>query len=292
MYIQQLFIYPIKSLAGISLEKMAFDALGAQYDRRYMLVNNKGDFITQRQFPKLCLIDVKSTEGGWLVTLPDQPAIEDAKNHQGQTQMFLPYEGSTEVKCVVSIWSECVDAFDQGKEWANFFTQYLGYGVNLVYLPADATREIDRTYSPNQRYVGFADGFPLLLITNASMHALNQNVEGGGKLEVNRFRPNIVISGVRSAYAEDQWSQIVMKSHDNLMENINDALNNHFLVVKPCSRCAIPTIDPETSIRQPHVWKALADTRKRADGQVYFGQNIIHQNNGAVFVGQELVVKP
>lgn len=289
MVINQLTIYPVKSLAGVSLKTMQFDELGAKYDRRYMLVNDVGDFITQRQFPRLCLLNVTAVDGGWIVSLAGQIVDEAIAKSNNLLQMFLPYTGHVSNKLSVNVWSDQVEAFEQGEAWQKFFSDYLGAPVRLVYLPSNATRRIDESYCPKQQFVSFADGFPLLLITDASLLALSEYVDGLDSLDVSRFRPNIVISGVEAAYVEDEWKHVVAQGEGG--SSRAESGSNHFLVVKPCSRCVIPTINPETAERQPQVWKALAKTRKFDDGNVYFGQNLIQQNNAAIHLGQTLFVE-
>ena len=267
MTIERLCIYPIKSLPGIDVEVMHFDALGAVHDRRYMLVDEKGVFVSQRTFAQLCLMHLSATEGGWLLQNPDSG-----------TEKFLAYNGSQEHILSVQLWSDTVIAYDQGDEWAAFFSEFLQHSVRLVYLPVDSLRPIDPDYcSDAHRHVGFADGFPLLLTSTASLAALNRQLTA--PIDVARFRPNIHVSGAE-AFAERHWQA--------LRDDASAAL---FSVVKPCSRCVIPTINPATAKKEAEVWKVLKSLCAEEDGNIYFGQNIIHHHYHALQLGQPLDVE-
>jgi hypothetical protein len=140
-------------------------------------------------------------------------------------------------------------------------------------MPEDSVRPVDPDYARSGDQVGFADGFPLLLITEASLQAFN--TELGMAIGSGRFRPNIVVAG-NAPYAEDEWRHLRIGSIE-------------FDVVKPCSRCVIPSLDPLTAQRQPIVSKTLARTRRRGDA-VYFGQNLIHRGLGSIAVGDSVTV--
>ena len=263
--ISQLMIYPIKSLAGVALDVMPMDALGAQYDRRYMLVDAQGQFVTQRHYPEMALAQITACEGGWMIRLPHEEA------------RFLPHEGRCEQACSVTVWRDTVQAFDQGDAWATGFSEWLGVPLRLVYLPTENVRRIDVDFCPEPRFVGFSDGFPLLLANAASLAAVNDVLSQ--PITMQRFRPNIVVHGAK-AFAEDDWQSVITAQGQCLQ------------LVKPCSRCVIPTIDPLTAIRQPAVWQALKKLRQAEDGNIYFGQNAIAQTMTALTVGQSLTVLP
>lgn len=260
--ISALFIYPIKSMAGISLSSMAFDALGAEYDRRYMLVDKSGQFISQRKYSQLALASITYEIDCWGVSIPQY----------GEKQ--LPKKGELQNEVAVQVWGDNFKAFDQGDIWAQWFSHWLGEEVRLVFIAEEKRRRIDVNYCEEERYVGFADGFPLLLCNEASLQALNTELEK--TITIDRFRPNIVVSAkTMKAYEEDSWKTLA-------------AENNAFDIVKPCSRCVIPTINIKTGETEKAVWQALSNKRKFDDGQVYFGQNIIHRSINSIAVGEEV----
>lgn len=262
--VSALYIYPIKSLQGIAIQRMNFDALGAIHDRRYMLVNDKGLFVTQREYAKLCLIAVRAVTGGWQVQLPKS---EDKKT--------LAEQGCLDKPVSVVVWQDIVQAYDQGDAWAQFFSNYLAAPVRLVYMPDNTHRVIDKTYYADDRHVSFADGYPLLLCSESSLAVLNSSLSP--PVNMTRFRPNIVIRGA-AAFTEN--------THQRL--SFREERANSFAIVKPCSRCVIPTIEPSTAKKQAQVWQALKKHCLAEDGQVYFGQNVIHQNKESIAVGQVL----
>ncbi|NRB42011.1 MAG: MOSC domain-containing protein [Pseudomonadales bacterium] len=265
--ITDLCIYPVKSLPGLSVQHLNFDALGAVHDRRYMLVDDAGKFVSQRQFAPLCLVKLTAVDAGWVIRLP-MDGIEPEK--------VLPFIGVQDALKVVQIWEDEVSVFDQGDEWADFFTRYLQATVRLVYLPDTGLRRIDTQFCKEKRHVGLADGFPLLLTTQESLQAVNEILNDN--IDMARFRPNIVVAG-GAAFAEMQWTALHCQPDENT-----------FLLVKPCSRCVIPTINPKNGSKQPQVWKALKQLCSGDDGNLYFGQNMIHQNRSAIKVGDSLLI--
>jgi hypothetical protein len=260
--ISELWIYPIKSCKGIKLETLQLDALGAFNDRRYMLVDDKGAFITQRQFASLVLIDITVHSQGWLVILPNG------------ISKVLPIDGLTHKKINVEVWGDHFFAFDQGDEWAKFFSVFLNKSVRLVYVNIHTQRVINRQYSQVKRQVSFADGFPLLVTNTASLEFLNQHLKV--PISMQRFRPNIVIAGAL-AFAEMQWR--IMSIGDTTLT-----------LVKPCSRCVIPTINPINAKKEKTLWAVLEQFCKADDGAVYFGQNAIHSHSSTLMINQTVDV--
>ncbi len=259
--ISSLYLYPIKSCTGIAVDSLSLDILGAANDRRYMLVDENGNFITQRQHAELIHVDVAIHVMGWMITLPNVGA------------KILPLQGIVLKIMTVNVWSDTFSAYDQGDDWAGFFSQFLGKKVRLVFCHLNTARKIDSEYCKTERAVSFADGFPLLMCNENSLQALNNELES--PIDMQRFRPNIVITGA-SAFAEIEWETL-------------DAGNLELAVVKPCSRCVIPTINPQTAKKEPAVWQGLIKLCKGEDGKVYFGQNLIHQANGILKLGDELL---
>lgn len=254
-------IYPVKSLRGIALEHLPIGALGPQGDRRFVVISNDGRFLTQRQFPRMCLVAVEQHSETLRLTAPEQPEL-----------LLDPTTAATERTSIV-VWRDTIAACDMGDTAAAWFSAYLGSAARLYFMPEDSVRAVDPTYARAGDRVGFADGFPLLLTTQASLDDLNLALPSAIGME--RFRPNVVISGT-SAYAEDEWRRVRIGSIE-------------FEVVKPCSRCVIPSIDPQTAEKQALVAQTLARLRRR-DNAVYFGQNLIQRGEGSIAVGDRVTV--
>jgi len=258
--VTQLAIYPVKSLRAIAQQSMQIDRLGPKGDRRYIITDSSGRFLTQREYPSMCLIDVAIQ--GAVLTL-STPSMSP-----------LRIDAAIDAKpTVVTVWRDAVEACDLGDSAAAWLTRYLGIEVRLHYMPDHSNRLIDQAYGKQGDCVSFADGFPILLITEASLREFNRALPQ--PIGSERFRPNIVIDS-DVPYAEDQWRRLRIGSIE-------------FDVVKPCSRCVIPSIDPLTGKKQPYVVQALARLRRRGNA-VYFGQNLIHRGSGTISVGDPVIV--
>ncbi|MCK5881391.1 MAG: MOSC domain-containing protein [Sinobacterium sp.] len=281
MKITELWTYPIKSLQGIAVEKLSFDTLGPELDRRYMLVDDEGQFFSQRRSALLSLVKVEllgdSLSEGFLVSVP--------KAEGGyEPPIVLNAVGSENIEQLVdvNVWSDSLQAFWQQHALEAPLSKLVGVNLRLVYMSAFSSktqRIVDRKYQHGEQAVGFADGFPSLICTQASFSAIKKALNGMGDnnlhdFSMQRFRPNIVVdveegegSANGIAFAEDSWSALT-----------NEQVR--FDLVKPCSRCVIPTINPRTAKKQAAVWQALKALNSR-DGVVYFGQNALHQFFGA-----------
>jgi uncharacterized protein YcbX len=258
--VTELNIYPVKSLRGLTLAAMTLGSMGPDWDRRWMLVDHCGRFITQREEIRLCLMVVALEQGHLHLSAPQQTPISLPVDAVGQT-------------CTVEVWDDRVDAVDCGDEVARWCTDFLQRDCRLVYMPDSCQRQVDPAYGRVGDTVSFADGFPLLLISQASLADLNRRLTT--PVSMQRFRPNIVVNGC-DAFAEDHWSAVKIGDLD-------------FDLVKPCSRCVIPSINPETADKNPEVVRQLASYRRRA-GKVYFGQNLIHREQGVISLGDYLTV--
>lgn len=254
-------IYPVKSLRGIDLERMSIAALGPNGDRRFVVTDGAGRFLTQRQHPRMCLVQVARQDECLVLTAPEQRALVLDERH------------ASDIRTAVTVWRDSIEACDMGDEAAAWFSAYLGCAARVYYMPGDSVRAVDPAYAQSGDRVGFADGFPLLLTTQASLDAINSELPNAIGME--RFRPNIVIGGTEP-YAEDSWRRVRIGEIE-------------FDVVKPCSRCVIPSIDPQTAQKQAVVVQTLARLRRRGDA-VYFGQNLIHRGTGVVKRGDSVVV--
>jgi hypothetical protein len=254
-----IYIYPIKSAAGISLKTAQVENRGFQYDRRWMLVDDTGKFLTQRQFPRMALITVL-LEGDKLVV-----------KAQNREILSIPLHLDSSERIPVQVWNDICDAIPMGEEVSQWFSEFLEISCQLVYMPESTFRPVNPQYATHNDQVSFTDGFPFLLISEASLQDLNKRLDE--PIPMNRFRPNLVVSGCE-AFAEDSWHQIRIGSIS-------------FNVVKPCERCIITTVDQALGIRGKEPLQTLSQYR-RQNGKILFGQNLIHTSFGALQVGDSI----
>lgn len=253
--VSELAIYPVKSLAGIQLQGASVQRFGLENDRRWMVVDADGKFLTQRQHARLCLIQT-ALQGDELRLraegMPDLIVLRPAGQY----------------KRMVTIWDDQCNALDCGDDVAVWLSRFLAIDCRLVYFPDDEVRAVDPHYARPGDRTAFSDGFPLLLISQASLDDLNGRLDS--PISMTRFRSNLVVQGC-DAFAEDRWKEIRIGGL-------------RFRIVKPCSRCIIPGIDPATGERGLEPLRTLAGYRKRED-KIYFGQNVIADGQGEVRVG-------
>lgn len=261
--VSQLFIYPIKSLGGISLDRARVTDRGLRFDRRWMLVNADNGFITQRTVPLMALIRVAVGDDGLHVTSSLHP---DA--------LFVSFEARLSEMADVYIWEDTCQGQFVSREADAWFSSALNMPCRLVYMPDETARAIDPDFAPKGMITSFADAFPFLLISEASLEDLNSRLERA--VPMDRFRPNIVFTG-GSPYQEDELRAF----------SIRDI---QFQGVKPCARCPIPTIDQATAERGKEPLRTLAGYRMW-NNKVYFGQNLIHEGLGEIAVGDELAIR-
>ena len=254
--ISELAIYPVKSMRQVPLEKAAIDMGGLKNDRRWMVVDADGRMITQRQQSRLSLIQPELIDGGIVLHVSGQSDLK----------VSVP-TGNT---LIVSIWSDNCSVCDAGDEAAQWLCQFLGVVCRLVYFPDGEVRVVDQSYAQQGDHTAFSDGFPVLLISQASLDDLNGRMKD--PVPMARFRPNIVVSGC-DAFAEDDWQQLQIGE-----------LN--LRIVKPCCRCVIPSIDIETGERsQNHEPTKTLSTYRRRDNKILFGQNVVIDGEGELETG-------
>ena len=261
--VSQLFIYPIKSLGGISLEKAQTTDRGFRYDRRWLLINQQNQFMTQREFPQMCLLQPIITEKGIKII-----------HKQNKAEFFLSFDEPASDEIVVQIWNDYCRArlvSDKADEW---FSEMLSVKCRMVFMPEETKRPVDKTYAKNLEVTSFSDAFPFLIIGEGSLDDLNQKLER--PLPMNRFRPNIVFSG-GEAYEEDYMQHFTINDID-------------FFGVKPCARCPITTVDQENATQAKEPLKTLAAYRVHHN-KVFFGQNLLHKGQGTICVGDEIIIK-
>ena len=253
-------IYPVKSCQGIKLNSALNGSFGLDNDRRWMIVDEHGVMLTQRKFTEMCLIQVLLTKSGLILKTNSRDDLSVTTPMSAKRQM-------------VKVWNDECLALDAGDEAANWLSHALSTTCRLVYFPDDEFRQVDLSYANKGDKTAFSDGFPLLLISQESLDDLNSRLDNTVTME--RFRPNIVVSGC-DAFAEDTWKKI----------RIGDSF---FRIVKPCSRCIIPSINIDTAIREQEPIKTLSSYRKR-ESKIFFGQNVIAESIGEINVGMPVEI--
>lgn len=262
MKLSEIWIYPVKSLPGIKLESAVINARGFEFDRHWMLVDGQGKFMSQRRSVRMALINVAMHS--------DALQFE----YEGKKSLRIPLRQNNDSTITVTVWKDTFEASLVSEQADSWFSDVLNMPVRLVCMADAVTRRVDPGYAAETDQTGFSDGFPFLLLSQESIDDLNHRIDDAGKvMDVRRFRPNLVVSGCEP-YAEDNWLKIRIGSID-------------FRVVKPCSRCVITTINPDTTIKSDEPLRTLNAYRKKGK-LVYFGQNLIHDVVGSVSVSDEL----
>jgi len=227
-----------------------------------MVVDGAGQFLSQRSHSRLALV-VPSIRGDKLrVDAPGMPTLE------------IPLRPSTAVTTTVAVWDDVCSASWVGASAAEWFSEFLGCECSLVHMAEDVLRPADPVFAPASSKVSFADGFPFLLISEQSLADLNRRL--AEPLPMNRFRPNLVVAG-GEPYDEDGWSQLEIGGI-------------RLRVVKPCGRCVVTTTDQTTGERGKEPLRTLATYRKR-NGEVMFGQNVVHEGPGHLRVGDTVILR-
>lgn len=277
MKVSEINIYPVKSLGRISLNESVVEKRGFQNDRRFMLTDKNGEFFTQREFPKMATLAIKLIENGL--------EIFDLENKK----LEVPFKFEKSNLQKVRVWQSVCAAFVLPSAINEWLSDVLETSCQLVYMPDDSEREINKLFRQNNEIVSFADGYPFMLIGENSLVDLNEKLET--KIPMNRFRPNIVVSGAE-AFAEDRWKKI----------QIGETV---FRATKPCARCVVTTIEQsrgEVGGKEP--LKTLATYRTAKDlfpneleslgldkNYVLFGQNLVAENfSGKIAIGDEVEI--
>jgi uncharacterized protein len=260
--ISSLIYYPIKACRGFEVASARIERMGLQHDRRMMVVNPGGGFLTQREYPRLALVTPKLNEGTLELCAPQY----DSMQVRIQT---------TGVPVSVDVWkSKGIQAVDQGEEAARWFSDWLGTEVRLVHIADGYQRKVSQEYAVNpDDHTGFADGYPILLASEEDLRDLNSRLET--PIPMDRFRPNVVVKGCEP-FAEDGWNRI-------------RAGDVELAVVKPCARCEVTTIDKNTLETSKEPLKTLGKYRKQKLGAI-FGQNVIPLNEGTLHLGMNVEV--
>lgn len=259
LIITEINIYPIKSLGGISLQSAVVEERGLQYDRRWVLVDENNRFMTQRENEQMALIDVKIGNDGLHVW----------HRLKRVAPLIIPFEPQTTDNQDVEIWDDVVQGIRVSNEADAWFSMILGKNCRLFYQPDDSIRLTDPKYSiTKEEHTSFSDGYPILIIGQESLDTLNARLEE--PISMKRFRTNLVFSGGQ-AHDEDDWKYFKVGSAK-------------LVGVKPCARCVLTTINPETAQKGKEPLKTLSEYRK-VGNKILFGQNLLVVETGTISVG-------
>lgn len=250
-----LWVHPLKGARGVRVAAAQVGDRGLVDDRRWMLVDDAGVFVTQREHPALALVAAEATPEGLVVRIPGGGAHGASR-------------GGGAPGCA-ELWGASVEVEETRGDAAAALSEHLGRAVRVVYQPDGAGRRVGEAYGDDR--VSFADGFPFLLAGEASLRDLSARV--GAELPMERFRPNLAFTG-GAPWCEDELDAF----------RIGPV---RFRAVKPCGRCVVVTVDPETAATGPEPLRALASFRRRGN-DVIFGQNLIHEGAGWLRVGDAL----
>lgn len=256
-------IYPIKSGAGIELSNSWVEEFGLAFDRRFVIASPEGEFFTARTQPSLCLIQANLTATGMIITAPKMPTL------------VIDYNQLSPNYVDVQVWNDTISAQECKNTINEWFSRYLQKPCQLLFFGTDSQRFVKNKTSQ----VAFADGYPLLLISQASLDHLNsQYPPSARRISMSQFRPNIVVNDC-DAFTEDTWQKIRIGEVE-------------FEVTKPCTRCIFTTINPENAIKdhQQEPLKTLKNYRQLANGDILFGQNLVALNQGQIRRGDKLEV--
>ena len=265
MRVSDIRIYPVKALRGHSVAEAVVEPWGLAGDRRYMVVDAAGRFLTQRRLPRMAVIEADLVPGGLALSAP------------GAGRIAVAEPGADAVAVVATVWTSEVPARDAGPEAAAWLSAALGAACRLVFMaePASA-RPIDPDFSETHDRVSFADGFPLLVTNEASLADLNARL--AIPVGMDRFRTGVAVEGA-APWAEDGWAKL----HIGAVP---------FAGPKDCARCAVTTVDQGTGARSDEAepLRTLARFRRKAGGRIVFGQNLIPRGLGRIAVGDAVRV--
>jgi uncharacterized protein YcbX len=267
LQLSEIWIYPVKSLGGIKLQEAKVTDRGLEHDRRWLLIDENGMFLSQREHPELALFQPEII--GDLLKITHRLQLE--------TIQFPLHQSFSEAKpkIDVTVWEDSIQAYEVDLIVSDWFSKILGFSARLVYMPEESYRKVESKYAVTEADINsFSDGYPFLLIGQSSLDDLNSRLKEA--LPMNRFRPNFVFTG-GEAYEEESWKEF----------SIGELT---FFGVKPCGRCVMTTVDQEkgkTSGKDP--LRTLAKYRT-VGNSVLFGQNLIGSGTGLVTVSDVITV--
>jgi uncharacterized protein len=251
-------IYPIKSLGGIQLKNSEVGLKGLKFDRRYVLVDENGVFVSQRSIPEMCLFHTSILENGFEII-----------NTQNTKKLTIPFELIEGEELMVKVWDDNIRCFVASDDVNDWFSENFGMKLRLCYQPDDSIRNTDPRYSSNENdQTSLSDGYPILIISEESIEELNKQCPE--QIDIKRFRPNIVIKGL-PAFGEDELGRIIINGVE-------------MLGVKKCARCQVINIDFETGKLGKEPLQSMKDFRKLGN-KILLGINIIARSSGYINVG-------
>lgn len=268
MRISGLYVYPVKSLGGMKVERFTLDRFGPVADRRWMVVDASGKFFTQRQKSSMSRIHAGLVQRGG-----EQVLTLSATDGRG-FELPVDLSRTRGERIPVKVWSDTCDAIEESAELSAWMSDLLEVNCRVVFMPHTTERLVDRAYAKGREVVGFADGFPLLVTTEPSLSEFCRRL--GREIDMIRFRPNLVVDGC-APFAEDNWSRLKVGHID-------------IDIVKPCARCVMPSINPETSLVEREITETLKQFRRKGE-EWFFGQNAIHRGEEALAVGDSVIVE-
>jgi len=262
-----LHVYPVKGLKGIDLTEARCTDRGLEHDRRWMVVDAEGEFLSQREFPKMATVWTDIADGALTLSAPDVASVD------------VPLDARPAAPIRVTVWSSTCDAVPVSAYADAWLTDYLGFACRLVYMPDTTRRLSNPERTRGEKLVGFADGYAYLVTTEGSLANLNERLaaRGARSVPMNRFRPNLVIRG-SEPFAEDGWREL------RIGEVVLEA-------AKPCGRCQVTTTDQATGeVTGPEPLATLATFRRHPEFGDCFGVNLVTVKPGVVRVGDRVEV--
>lgn len=264
LQLHEIWIYPIKSLGGISLNEATVMDKGLKFDRRWMLVDEHNRFLTQREYPQMALFQV---------SLNDQHLhIRHRKNN---ATLEFPALATTGTTHRTTIWNDEVTTLEPVPEASAWFAEQLNMNCRLVHFPEINPRPVDPRHATNHEHVSLADAYPFLIIGQASLDDLNTRLTS--PVSIKRFRPNFVFTG-GNPFEEDHWKDFSIGTVD-------------FTGVKNCARCVLTTVDPETGTKGKEPLATLSQYRKN-ENKILFGQNAVARSTGTIRINDRITVYP
>lgn len=255
-------IYPVKSLGGIRVKSAKVFEKGLEYDRRWMLMDEDNEFMTQRIYPRMALFKLSKFN--------DQFSIQYKSD-----SLLLPFNHSfIDSPIKAKIWDDLVDVFEVNRSYSEWFSERLQMKCRLVAFPEKNARPVDEKYQVNHEQVSLADAYPFLIIGEQSLADLNSRLKE--PLPMNRFRPNFVFTGGQP-FEEDGWGKFSIGK-------------NKFAAVKLCARCVLTTVNQDTGDKGIEPLLTLSQYRKK-ENKVLFGQNLIALNHFEVYEGDEIILE-
>jgi uncharacterized protein YcbX len=253
-----IYLYPVKGAAGLSLDQCTLDSFGIVHDRRWMVVDSDGVFLSQRSFPRMALLSPRLEDDALSLDAPDMSTLR------------LPMEWGGFGELDVRIWKDRVRARLVSPDADEWMSHFLASPVRLVHMESDEWRATDPKYAEGFR-VSFSDGYPLHLLSEESLIDLNERLTA--PVPMNRFRPNLVVEG-GGPFGEDAWRRIRIGQVE-------------LEAVKPCARCTVITVDQSEGVADREPLATLSGYRG-GQGKVYFGQNLVHLGTGQLEVGDRV----